>query len=43
MSEFDVSDGEMDEDWTDTRWAVPDMTDTSKKDDEGTIITVCHQ
>ena len=37
MSEFEVSDGEMEEDWTDTRWAVPDMTGTLEKDDKGTI------
>ena len=48
MSELDMADGdvEMEEDWTDTRWAVPDAvpdsTDASEKNDSGTILSFGH-
>ena len=33
-----MSDAEMDEDWTDTRWAVPDVTGTSEVHSEGNYL-----
>ena len=39
MSEFeDMSDAEMEEDWTDTRWAVPDVIGSSEVQNEGKFI-----